>query len=173
MQIEIGQLRTLDVLGLFARILDDLYRRGVVRSVNNPVADYAEYLVCKALSLTLADKSAKGYDAVDSSGRHYEIKARRQTKRSKPTRFSAIRDLESKHFDFLVAVLFAEDFAVKRAGLVPFDTVVQISFRQEHVNGWIVPLTDGLWSATGVTDIREKLREVQLHQGGVQQGGGD
>src|SRR3982751_1460271 len=47
---------------LFARVMDELRRRGLVRSSNNPVADYAEHLAAAALDLTLAGKSDFGYD---------------------------------------------------------------------------------------------------------------
>jgi len=115
---DLCRMKVLDVLGLYADIIDELRRRGIVRSVNSPVADYAEHLVCAALSLRSAQKSAKGFDATDTNGRKYEIKARRETKQSKPTRLSAIRDLEGNHFHYLVAVLFTEDFSVKRAAII-------------------------------------------------------
>ena len=113
-----ANLRTLgnhQILGLFADILEELGRRGVTRSKNNPVADYAEHLACRAFSLAPAEKSTKGYDATDSTGKKYEIKSRRKSIRSNPTRFSAICDLQNRHFDLLVAVLFSQDFTVMRA----------------------------------------------------------
>ena len=42
-----------ELLALYARILDGLLARGVVRSTNNPVADYSEYLTARALNLRL------------------------------------------------------------------------------------------------------------------------
>jgi hypothetical protein len=132
----------LDLLGLYSDILIELCERGVLRSVNNPAADYAEYLVAKALHLTPAPKSTKGYDAVGQDGKRYEIKARRLTRRSRPTRFSAIRKLEENHFDFLVAVLFDEHFFVQRALVLPREHVTRQAFWQAHVNGWILPISD-------------------------------
>ncbi len=151
----------LDLLGLYSRILDELYKRGVVRSVNNPAADYAEHLVCEALSLTPAEKSTKGYDAVGQRGKRYEVKARRRTKRSKPRRFSPIRGLDESHFDYLVAVVFAEDFTVERAAILTAAAVRKIASRQEHVNAWIVSLNDRLWTGRGVRDTTEELRAAQ------------
>ena len=159
-----ANLRTLgnhQILGLFADILEELGRRGVTRSKNNPVADYAEHLACRAFSLAPAEKSTKGYDATDSTGKKYEIKSRRKSVRSNPTRFSAIRDLQNRHFDLLVAVLFSQDFTVMRAALIPYDAVLKLAFRQEHVNGWILPIRDSLWSADGVVDVTMRLRHIQ------------
>ena len=41
-----------------ARIVDDLLSQGVVRSTNNPVADYSEYLTARAFGLTLVASSS-------------------------------------------------------------------------------------------------------------------
>lgn len=152
----------LELLDLYSRLLDELWERQVVRTVNNPVADYAEYLICKALSLEPAGKSEKGYDACDKDRRKYEVKARRHSKRSKPKRFSAIRDLKAKHFDYLIAVLFLENFHVERAVILTHEAVVEKAFYQKHVNGWILPINDNLWSGKGVADITQMLKETQL-----------
>jgi len=150
-----------EIFTLFADIIEELGHRGLTRSKNNPVADYAEHLVCKAFSLTPAQKSTKGYDATDSAGKKYEIKSRRKSARSNPSRFSAIRDLRTKHFDLLAGVLFSRDFTVMRAALIPYDAVLKLAFRQEHVNAWILPIRDSVWSADGVVDVTARLRRVQ------------
>lgn len=160
-QLSLAKLQPLDLLGLYSDTLTELFRRGVVRSVNNPAADYAEYLVCQALGLTPAPRSTKGFDAISEDGSKYEVKARRHTRRSRPTRFSAIRGLDEGHFDYLVAVLFEERFLVHRGSVLPRDYVAQKAFWQEHVNGWILPIDDELWSATVGLDITEALRGVQ------------
>jgi hypothetical protein len=167
------QLETLDLLGLYSDILTELYERGVVRSVNNPSADYAEFLVTKALSLTPAPKSTKGFDATDESGRKYEIKSRRLTRRSRPTRFSAIRGLQEGHFDYLVAVLFEESFLVHRATVFPQSYVVQKAYRQDHVNAWILPISDELWSTSVGRDITSMLRRLQKARSPKVSGPGD
>jgi hypothetical protein len=150
-----------EILTFFSDIMEELANRGLIRSKNNPVADYAEHLVCRTFSLTAAEKSTKGYDATDANGKRYEIKSRRYSVRSKPTRFSAIRDLDTKHFDILAAVLFSQDFTVQRAVFLPYATVRRIAFRQEHVNGWILPIRDSLWSADGAVDVTDALRRTQ------------
>lgn len=163
-EIDVTTLGSHEILCLFSDIIEELRDRGLTRSKNNPVADYAEHLVCKAFSLTPAEKSTKGYDAVDIKGKKYEIKSRRFSTGSKPTRFSAIRDLQTQHFDILVAVLFSQDFTVQRALFLPYTTVRRIAFRQEHVNGWILPIRDSLWSANGVVDVTEALRKTQKEE---------
>jgi len=160
-QLSLREQGTLDLLGLYSDVLTELYERRVVRSVNNPVADYAEYLVTTALALAPAPKSTKGYDAVDREGRKYEIKARRLTPISHPTRFSAIRKLEEHHFDFLVAVLFEQRFLVSKALVFPREYITQKAFWQAHVNAWILPISDELWTSSAGVDITDQLRSLQ------------
>jgi hypothetical protein len=157
----LSESTVLDLLGLYSGILVELCERGVLRSVNNPAADYAECLVAEALHLTPAPKSTKGYDAVGQDGKRYEIKSRRVTRRSRPTRFSAIRKLEENHFDFLVAVLFDEDFLVQRALVLPREHVTRQAFWQAHVNAWILPIRDDFWDTQATQDITSRLRKLQ------------
>jgi hypothetical protein len=96
----------------FAAIMVELRQCGVIRSTNNPVSDYAEFLLCEALELKRAPGSTKGYDAKDKRGRRYEIKSRRLTVENPSRQLSAIRDMEREHFDFLAIVLFSSDFLV-------------------------------------------------------------
>jgi len=70
-------LTVLELLRCFANILDELKERKVVRTRNNPVADYAEWLVTQQLGLSLERSSKRGYDAIDQNGKRYQIKSRR------------------------------------------------------------------------------------------------
>lgn len=69
---------------------------------------------------------------------------------------SAIRGLEKKHFDFLVAVVFNEDYSVRRAVMIPRETVEQIAKFRKHVNAHILMLRD-MWDAEGACDLTAKL----------------
>lgn len=158
---QLCRLPVLDLLRLHASILSELASRGIVRTKNNPVADYAEHLVSKALSLTLEPKSNKGYDATDSNGRRYEIKTRREDPNRKTTLTSPIRDLEGKHFDELIIVLFAEDYTVKKAIQLPRRLVKKVGKYRKHVNGWVISLRASLWDAEGCTDITERIQQAQ------------
>jgi hypothetical protein len=106
------KLKTSELLGNFGRILEELRRRGICRSENIPTGDLAEYLSCKALGLTLADNSTKGYDAIDPEGKKYQIKGRRITSRNKSRQLSAIREIEDGHFDYILAVFFDAEFGI-------------------------------------------------------------
>jgi hypothetical protein len=66
-----------ELLQYYADIIDELKRRKIVRTVNNPLGDYTEWLVAQKLNLTLSGNSTAGYDAVDMVGTRYQIKSRR------------------------------------------------------------------------------------------------
>lgn len=159
--IDISTFKTLDLLRLFAGILDELRTRGVVRSSNNPVSDYTEGLVAAALSLTLVTGSTTGYDAEDKEGNRYEIKGRRWTRHNRSTQLSVVRGLELKHFNFLAGVLYNEDFSVERACLIPHTVVSAVATHRKHVNGWIIHLQQSLWGKVGVRDITDCVRKTQ------------
>jgi hypothetical protein len=93
MSTQLQRLPIFELLAQYANIMEELRRRGVIRSSNNPVADYAEYLCEKALSLKRTGKSAKGFDATDSKGRRYQIKGRRLTTHSASRQLGVLREL--------------------------------------------------------------------------------
>lgn len=161
-RFNLHRYRVLEILALHAETMNELRRRKITKSANGPLADYAEHLVCKALKLDPASNSTKGYDATDKRGNKYEIKARRQTMMSNPNRFSAIRDLEQNHFKYIVAVLFDEAFLVNRAVILPISAVKKLASWQAHVNAWILPVHEALWSHSQAKDITTLLKKKQL-----------
>lgn len=146
------------LLRQYAETIDALRLTGVVRSKNNPVADYAEWLVAHALGLTLVAKSSKGHDAVDADGRRYEVKARRVTGDNGSRQLSAIRRLDECHFDWLVGVLFAKDFSVMRAAKIPRSVVCEHVTLSKHTNASKFILRDQVWSLAGVEDLTDVIR---------------
>jgi len=151
------------LLALYGSILMELRERGIVRSENSPVGDYAEFLAARAFGLTLARGAAIGYDGTDIAGVRYQVKGRRMTRWNPSRQLSTIRGLESGRgdpFDVLIGILFHGDFAILRAALLPL-TVVRTQARpQPHVNGWRLMLTDAVWTLPGVRDVTDMVRAV-------------
>lgn len=162
MTFDLGGMSGRELLRLHGSVLEALRDKGVVKTSNNPVADYAESLVCSALGLVGQANSNKGFDAEDlATGERYEVKARRLTPHGKPTRLSPLRDFEGQHFHFLVVVLFAPDFSVGRAVKLPWSSVTACSSHNAHVNGRVVFIGDSLWNAPGASDVTERLRAAE------------
>jgi hypothetical protein len=150
------------LLALYSAILEELHGRGVVRSTNNPVGDYAEFLTARAFGLSLANNSSIGYDALSADGVRYQVKSRRLTPRNRSRQLSAIHglDLPAGPFDLLVGILFTADFVVLRAALVPVAVVRQLAVRNDYVNAWRLMLRDSVWAMPGVEDVTDRIRDA-------------
>ncbi|WP_198165824.1 DUF6998 domain-containing protein [Agromyces laixinhei] len=96
-----------DLLSQYAEILSELRARGVCRTGNAPLGDYAEYLAQSVYGGELAANSAKSYDLIDAAGRRVQVKARTVSPQTSPSSvFSVFRT-----FDFDVAVFLVFDQA--------------------------------------------------------------
>lgn len=138
--INIPALKSISELGLlqlYAELIEELRDRGIIRSGNNPVADYAEKVAVERLSLKQVGKEQKGFDAVDTQGYRYQIKGRRITKHNSSRQLSVIRNLNERLFDYLIAVIFDESFKVKEIWKIPYEFVKEHSKLSEHQNGHI------------------------------------
>lgn len=148
------------LLVLHSEIGDELRRRGITRSSNNPTGDLAEYLFCKAFGWKQADNSQANVDALSPDGRRYQIKGRRITRFNKSRQLSAIRDMVGSHFDYLAGVLFSEDYTVLRAALIPHGVALERATFVERTNSHRFLLRDDIWNAPDVRDVTRELREV-------------
>jgi hypothetical protein len=112
-------------------------------------------------------ESTKGYDAVDGAGLKYEIKGRKPTAKNKSRQLSAIRGLDKSQFDFLIAVLYEENFEVKRAAKIPLEVVLKKSTYTKHTNSWIFQIRDEIWDLPGVSDISEEIKRAEAKHSGI------
>ena len=159
--IELETFPTPKLLGLYGALLDELRKRGVVRSSNNPLSDYAEGLFCKTFGWAQEGNSAAGYDAVDAaSGTRYQIKGRRLTAHNASRQLSAIRNLDDHPFHFLAGLLVDARFQIVRAAIIPYEVVKAKAARVEHTNSWKFLLRDSVWTLPGVRDVTDKLRKA-------------
>ncbi|RON24850.1 hypothetical protein BK660_04050 [Pseudomonas brassicacearum] len=146
-----------ELLKLHASAIDELMSRGVLRTKNNPVGDYAEWLVSSALNLTLAKNSATGHDAESSNGKKIQIKGRRITANNRSRQLGVIRNLEKYDFDELIAVIFNEAYEIIEAYLIPHSVIAEYSSYRTHVNGHILHMRGALLTDERVLNISGKL----------------
>jgi hypothetical protein len=143
-----------ELLQLHSSILDELKRRRIVRTRNNPVGDYTEWLVAKVLGLELATNSSAGYDGIDSEGQKFQIKGRRITPEKKSRQLSAIRKLEEKDFDQLAAVIFNENYEIIEAVLIPHEVIGEYATYRSHVNAHILYLKGPILNDPRIRDVK-------------------
>lgn len=153
----LASLNNFELLSLHAEVLTQLRERGVIRTKNNPVGDYAEWLVSKALGMTLLNNSSAGVDAIDSDGMKVQIKARRITPDSPSRRFGALRNYDSADFDYLIAVVFDENYNVAEAYKIPHEVIGDYAYYHKHINAHIITLKGKILSDTRITNIKEQL----------------
>lgn len=149
---------TLELLRDYARSIDALRDRGVVRT-RNVVGCYAEHLFSIALGWTLENTATRGFDARGPDGRRYQIKARRITRLNKSTQLGDLPPDERLEFDALAAIVFAEDFSVLRAALIP--TPDLFALRTKHAKRPRFHLRESVMIMHGVEDVTDRLRAAQ------------
>ena len=158
--VDLARLTSVELLTFQARIADELRSRGIARTSNNVTGDLAEYLFCLAFGWAPAANSNAHIDAIDKGGARYQIKGRRITRHNASRQLGALRDLAGQHFDFLAAVLFAEDYRVMRAAIVPRAVVKERAAFVKRTNSHKFFLRDDVWSAAGVRDVTRELTDA-------------
>ncbi len=151
---ELRDMSELELLRTSAEPIAELRRRGVVKTRNNPIADYTEWLVCNRLKLQVQRNSKAGIDAVDPQDVRYQIKGRQSAAQS--VQFGIIRDLDNL-FDYLIAVAFNEDYSVRFATKVLYRAVLKVARPNSYQNGHILTLTEKMLKEEGFKDIGHRL----------------
>lgn len=146
-----SKLTVRQLLATYVAIIDELLKRGLVRTRNPPLGDLAEHIVWKAYGGTLADNSAKSYDIIDADGRKIQVKARAiglGDKRSQA--FSAIR---SWGFDSVVFLnIDAATYDLVWARELTMSEAEALGRRRELTNSSAVLVSGVLTSGIDVTD---------------------
>ncbi|MFC9560377.1 DUF6998 domain-containing protein [Agromyces sp. NPDC056965] len=143
---------TPELLGQYADILAELRARGVVRTSNAPLGDYAEYVALEVYGGELAANSAKSYDLKAGDGRLVQVKARTWAPSTSPSAvFSVFRS-----FDFDVAaliVLDARTYRLKWAREMTPEAIEAAARWSPHVNGYLLRMTIAEREGTDITDM--------------------
>lgn len=138
----------------YAAILNSLHSAGIVRTYNSPVGDYAEWIVSTKLNLLLEKNSKKRYDAIDeANGIRYQIKSRWMHPGKNSRELNVIRNYEENQFDYLIVIIFGNDFEIVEAYKVPHDVIGEFFSYKEHQNGVVVTLGSNFIQDTRVEDI--------------------
>jgi hypothetical protein len=164
--MDFKSLSEAELLRLHAGVIDELLRREVVRTANNPIGDYTEWLVGDWLGLALEPNSRASYDGTDATGIRYQIKGRRSKRPTGNVQFSVIRNLETRAFDYVIAVVFNPDYTIRFAAKIPDAIVTEVAVYRKHVNGYVPIIGENIFERIGVTDITSVLSQSQsTHMG--------
>jgi hypothetical protein len=149
------------LFSLYRAILSELKHRGVIRTENAPVGDYAEYLVATALGGLLAPNSEKSWDVLANDGERLQVKARVV---SDPAESGQLQLSPFRSFGFdsaVIVLLSATDYAVSRASKVPRYLVESSATYRQHVNGNVLFARPEIMSHPDATDLTAALRAAQ------------
>lgn len=149
------------LFSLYRSILAELKHRGVIRTENAPVGDYAEYLTAAALHGELAPNSEKSWDVRSSSGEKLQVKARVVSDPPLPGQLQ-LSPFRSWEFDAAVIVLLSStDYSVWRASKVPRELVETAAVHRPHVNGKVLLARPEIMGHATATDLTEAFRAAQ------------
>jgi hypothetical protein len=154
-------LSEIELLQMQAYAIEELLRRNVVQTQNAPLGDYAEWLFCETFGWERESNSTKAYDAKCKNRGRVQIKARRLSTQNASRQLGALRELDRNTFDVLAAVLFASDFSVQRAALIPRSIAFEHAKFRERTNSWRFILNDMVWNYPNVIDVTSKLQSSQ------------
>ncbi|MDZ4777743.1 MAG: hypothetical protein SGJ23_13260 [Alphaproteobacteria bacterium] len=147
-----------ELLQVYGDVLAELREKGIVRTGNNPIGDFAETLFIRTFGWVSESNSAKGHDAIDDTGARYQIKTRRITNKNRSRELGVLRNLDDVPFDYLAAVLLGERFEITRAIILPISAVNERSAFRAHINGWKFHLNDSVWTHPDARDVTEQLQ---------------
>jgi len=99
--------------------------------------------------------SQASFDAADAVGVRYQIKGRRSDDRR--ISFSAIRSRDQRGFEFVIAVVFDRDYAIRFAFKLTHAAVTELSTYRKHVNAHILILAEDSIDYDGVEDVSGEL----------------
>jgi hypothetical protein len=145
------------LLQTHSSIIEELKSRNVLRTRNNPVADFSEWLIAKSLRLTLEGNSKAGYDAIDKKKIRYQIKGRRIVPENKSTQLGVIRNLDKKNFDYLIGIIFDNDYTALYAAKIPHFIVSKFAKFSKHQNGHILHLKKDIFADKRVKNITKLI----------------
>ena len=158
---DLSTLSESSLFSLYRSIVRELKNRGVIRTENAPVGDYAEYLVATALGGQLAPNSEKAWDVLGSGGEKLQVKARVVSDPPEPGQLQ-LSPFRSFGFDSAVIVLLsAADYTVSQASKVPRHVVESSAVSRQHVNGKVLFARPEIMGHPDATDLTATLRAAQ------------
>ncbi len=116
----------------YNEILKKLKEHDVIRT-SKLVGEYGEYVASKKLGLQRKPSGNKGYDAIDSKDKKYEIKSRKNTPYNKINNFPVGKN-QLELADFLICVEFDTDWNVVKFYKIPTSKVILNSYSRVIVN---------------------------------------
>ncbi len=122
------------------------------------IADFAEFLFASALGGERVGRGKKGHDVIVPKMGRVQVKERRLPADGRKEERLHLKNMECSSCDFLGAVIFENDFGIKKATLVPHKIVWQVILR--HPDPERKVRFDLIAGLPGAEDMTERLRKI-------------
>lgn len=137
---------------------------GVANSLTDPVGQYAEYLTLKVYGGKRTNNGTAGHDIIDRGGRKIEVKGRiKKNENYKPKTYINDSNVSGKKFDYLVYIVFSNDFEIEYAFGVDRSNFNKIFKKVEYGNStpkWVVKAREELLKNPQIEDITRIFRNA-------------
>lgn len=142
-------------LRAYEKLLNELKNECGFKNHNTPTGEYAEKLCKAVLKLKEADNNQEGYDLIDTNNnKTYQIKGRRfYGKGSVQFDYFHIDEKGKLNFDYLIGVIFGEQFAVEQVYQISSDMLLDKGLLRETKKGYIVKFDDVKKNAEDITKV--------------------
>jgi hypothetical protein len=160
--IELSTVRTKDLMRLYGGILIELKGRNILTTNDSPIGGYGESLVARAFGGARQPNSSAGFDVLLPDGVRLQVKTRYLPLEGGLRQLSAIRKLESRGFDYVVAVLLDKNFDIAEAYQLPHAAVARLATFAPHTNSHRLVMTPNVCSDAECRDITERLRSADI-----------
>jgi len=138
---------------------------GVASNLTDPVGNYAEYLVLQAFGGEKTGNGTAGCDLIDRNGRKIEVKGRvKKHSTYKPKTYINDSNVSNKKFDYLVYIVFDNDFNIEYAFGVTNNNFKKLADYVEHKNSppkWKIKVKEEILKDKRIDDLTQKILKTQ------------
>lgn len=153
------------LLRLYKEILRHLEEREICTTKDSPIGGYGEWLVARAFRGERQGNSNKSVDVVTPDGVRLQVKTRWLPLERDSRQLSAIRNLDSGGFDYVVAILLDNNFEVMEAYQIPHAAVARLATRAAHTNSHRLVLNPKVCRDPECRNITQKIRAADPERG--------
>jgi ABC-type molybdate transport system substrate-binding protein len=137
---------------------------GVANSLTDPVGQYAEYLAQKVYGGKRTNNGTAGHDLIDRNKRKIEVKGRvKKHDNYKPKTYINDSNVSGGNFDYLVYVVFNNDFEVEYAFGVTQSNFKAVFNKVEHGNSppkWVIKAREEILENPKIENITNVFRNA-------------
>ncbi len=150
--MNLSELQNSQIIALYSDLISELKSRGIIRT-KNLLGDLGEYLAIEHYNntpgqpnLQAAPAGTQNIDAISRKGERYSIKS---TSGNLTGVFYGLNDpdspeVESQKFEFVIVVLFDNNFKLKKILEISWDLFIQHKRWHKTMRAWNLSITQKL-----------------------------